>query len=87
MLELLTLGLGALIGWLLGLGLIFGILAVAVVVVFFVFWIKAIVEIVTARNKSEWKVIWLLVVILLSWVGLILYYILAHKEAKLPKRK
>lgn len=86
MLEILTAGFGALFGWLVGLGIVFVLLGLAVFIVIFVFWIKALIEIITAKNKSEWKIIWLLVVILLHVLGLILYYLIAHKEAKIKKK-
>jgi len=86
MLEILAAGFGAMVAWLVGLGILFVFLGLAVFVIFFIFWIKAIIEIITARNSSEWKIIWLLVVIFLHVLGLILYYVIAHKEAKIKKR-
>ena len=69
-------------GWFIGLGVFLGLLVLAVIVIYFIFWIKAIIEIITSKNKSEWKIIWLLVIIFLHLIGLILYYVLAHKEVK-----
>jgi formate hydrogenlyase subunit 3/multisubunit Na+/H+ antiporter MnhD subunit len=72
-----------LFSWFIGIGFFLAFLVLAGVIIFFIFWIKAIVEIITCKNKSDWKIIWLLVIIFLHAIGLILYYILAHKEAKI----
>ncbi len=52
-----------------------------IVVLIFVFWIWMLIECVM-RKKFDDKLIWVLVIIFLHFIGALLYYFLVHKKKK-----
>ncbi len=46
----------------------------------------ALYEIITAENQSDWKVLWVLAVLLIGIFGVVLYYFVGRKERKAPKK-
>ena len=47
---------------------------IALVILSIVAWIWAIIDIAKAENDSDWKLIWILVVVLVGIIGVIIYY-------------
>ncbi len=45
-------------------------------------WIFGLYEILTAKNDSNWKLIWAVVVFILGIIGLAIYMSIARKELK-----
>ena len=67
------------------LGLIFGGIMgmLALVVLSFVAWIWAIIDIAVNQKKDTgWKVIWLIICILLDIIGVVIYYFASGRKAK-----
>ncbi|MCG8577411.1 MAG: PLD nuclease N-terminal domain-containing protein [Flavobacteriales bacterium] len=60
-----------------------GIIALAI----FAIWIKTIVEIVQSDFEGDNKLIWLLIVLFVGWVGLILYYTMGRQKRILATNK
>ncbi|MFT5819724.1 MAG: putative membrane protein [Crocinitomix sp.] len=50
------------------------IFLILIVLVIFALWIKTIIEIANSTFTDNNKTIWLLVVILVGWIGMIIYY-------------
>lgn len=51
----------------------------------FVFWIWMIVDVITKAPSRNDKVVWVFVVILLSWIGALIYFFVRkRKRKKLP---
>ena len=69
------------------LGLVLGVIAlwfaiIVLAILAFIFWILMLVNVATAKNKGDWKVIWILIVVLLGIIGAIIYYFVGKKERK-----
>lgn len=48
-----------------------------------VFWVLMIIDIAKRKFKNENdKIIWILIVILLSWLGAVIYYFVIKKDNK-----
>ena len=60
-----------------------GLLWLLIVIASLALMIWAILDIVKAKNKDNFKVIWILVVVLLGLIGIIIYYFVGRKERKL----
>jgi len=74
-----------------GVGIFCWLLWMVIVVGLLVFWIMMIVDVVK-RDESQFpnstgnsKTIWLIVVILLGWIGGLVYYFAVKRKAPLPK--
>ena len=57
-----------------------GILVGLVGLVLSIVWFWTLIKILTAKNDSSWKVLWGLVVFFGNIIGVIIYFIVAHKE-------
>ncbi len=56
------------------------VLAVALIV-----YIWALADMLTARRESEWKILWLLVLVLIPVLGFFLYLIIGRQERRRKK--
>jgi hypothetical protein len=54
------------------------IFALAIAGLAAVIW--ALYMVITAKNESNWKILWALIVLLTGIIGAALYYFLGHKE-------
>jgi hypothetical protein len=62
---------------------LFFIVIAALVIFLFIFWIFMLVDAATRNFKSETdKVVWVLVVVLTSWLGAIIYYFVIKRPNK-----
>lgn len=62
--------------------IVFGLVAFGVVVGVFAFWVWMIIECATKEpSEGNDKLIWILVILLLNWLGALIYYF-----ARRPKR-
>lgn len=59
----------------------FAIVFFLVVALVFVFWIWMLID-ALMRKKFQDKLIWILVIIFLHFVGALIYYFLVYKKAK-----
>jgi len=48
----------------------------------FIIWIWGLVDVLTAKNESNWKILWGAVIFFLGILGVILYALIARKERK-----
>lgn len=56
---------------------------IALAIFLFVFWILMIIDVAQRRFKNENdKIVWILIVALLSWVGALVYYFVIKKSNK-----
>lgn len=56
----------------------------ALFVLAFIFWIFMIVDCAKRKFKNETdKVVWILVIVLLSWLGALIYYFVVKRENKI----
>ena len=67
--------LGAIFG---GIGLLWLLVMIASIAL--VIW--AVLDIIKAKNKDNFKVIWILVVVLLGLIGVAIYYFVGRKDKK-----
>jgi hypothetical protein len=59
----------------------FVLLAVAVGILVFVFWIIMLIDCLKKKFKSDGeKVAWILVLIFASWIGAIIYYFMIYRK-------
>ena len=76
-------------------GLIFGmifliVLAIAAVIFLFVFWIKMLIDSIKRNFKNEnEKIVWVLVIVLLGFLGATIYYFVvkANDKKEIKKKK
>ena len=60
-------------------GFLFMLLFFAFVAIVFAFWIWMIIDCVNRRFKNETdKIVWILIIVLLHWIGALLYYIVVR---------
>lgn len=45
-----------------------------------ILWIKAIIEIITHEFRGNDKIVWLLLVVLIPFIGTILYYLIGQNQ-------
>ncbi len=51
----------------------------------FAFWIWMLVDAIQNRGLAEGeKIAWVLVIVLLHWLGALIYFIVGHPKRKLP---
>jgi|SRR3989344_3680395 len=61
-------------------------IAAVMFALFFVFWIIMIVDVATRKFKEgNDKIVWILVVILASWIGALIYYFVVYMKHKSMK--
>ena len=46
----------------------------------------AVIDIVGQKKETGWKIIWLIIAILLSVIGVIIYYFVSGRKAKKSKK-
>ena len=74
-------------------GLIFGmifliVLAIAAVIFLFVFWIKMLIDSIKRNFKNEnEKIVWVLVIVLLGFLGATIYYFVVKENDKKSGKK
>lgn len=61
---------------------IFGIVILIIVILSFIFFIWAVINIVQAKNETSWKILWILICLFLGIVGVIIYYFVGKKQRK-----
>ncbi len=66
----------------LGLVAIFWIAIIVLALVSTIAVIWALYKILTAKNETNWKILWALIVLILGILGVILYFLVANKERK-----
>ncbi len=65
------------------LGILGMLLAVALGIVTFVFWIMMIVDVVKREfKKSEEKIVWLLIILFFHFIGALVYYFVVVRGKK-----
>src|SRR3989304_6109137 len=57
-----------------------------IIAAFAVFVIWTLVDMLTSKNDSSWKILWLLVIVLLPLLGSVLYYFIGRGQ-KAAKKK
>ncbi len=63
--------------------LLFFLAIIALAVFLTVFWILMIIDVAKRKFKNENdKIVWILIVILLSWLGAVIYYFVIKKDNK-----
>ena len=62
------------------LGMVIGLLILIILAL--VFWVMMLVNVATAKNKGDWKLVWIIIVVLLGVIGAIIYYFIGKKERK-----
>ncbi|MBI4406442.1 PLDc N-terminal domain-containing protein [Candidatus Micrarchaeota archaeon] len=67
--------------------ILFIIVVFAAIVIGLVLPLLALVEVWTSKKESEWKLIWTLIIIAGSIVGLVVYFVFGRKELKTKKAK
>ncbi len=75
-------------GFIIGFFIIWGLI-LTLSIALFVFWIVMLVDVVKRenwKNDSE-KTVWLLIVILVGWLGALIYYFIIKKEKNKKKHK
>jgi hypothetical protein len=73
----------ALSGFAILLFLIFILVIIALMIFFFVFWILMIVDVAKRKFKDDSeKVVWILVIVLASWIGALIYYFVVKRKDK-----
>lgn len=61
--------------------LLFFLAIIALAVFLTVFWILMIIDVAKRKFKNENdKIVWILIVILLSWLGAVIYYFVIKKD-------
>lgn len=61
----------------------FFVLVAALGIFMFVFWILMIVDCAQRKFKTEGeKIVWILIIILASWVGALIYYFVVKKNGR-----
>lgn len=69
-------------------GLVFGLLATAVSIIAFVFWILMLVDCIKRKFKDDIeKIVWVLVIIFTNIVGALIYYFIVKKDVVSGKKK
>jgi len=64
-------------------GMIFGLLATAVSIIAFVFWILMLVDCIKRKFKDDIeKIVWILVIIFTNIVGALIYYFIVKRNKK-----
>ena len=66
------------------------LLAIAAVIFLFVFWIKMLIESIKRNFKNEnEKIVWVLVIVLLGFLGAAIYYFVvkANDKKEIKKKK
>ncbi|SPE55344.1 conserved exported hypothetical protein [Verrucomicrobia bacterium] len=64
------------------LGLFFGLIGLAIVVLLFVFWIMMLIHAITNKGLSDVeKIMWVLIVVFLHALGALLYFFLGRPKA------
>ncbi len=69
------------------LAMLFMVVIFLALVIGLVLPLLALVEVWTSKKESEWKLIWTLIIIAGSIVGLVVYYFFGRKELKTKKNK
>ncbi len=67
-------------GWMMGAGLIFAGFWLLVIVGLFIFWLWMIIDLL--QRKMDDKLIWIIVLVFLQFLGAILYYLLVYSKHK-----
>lgn len=63
--------------------LIFMLATIALIVFLFIFWVLMIIDIAKKKFKNDNdKIVWILIVIFLNWIGAIIYYFVIKKRGK-----
>ena len=65
----------------------FTIFVLLVVLACAVFIIWTLVDMLTARNEHNWKILWLLVIVLLPVLGSLLYYFIGRQQKSAGKKR
>ena len=63
----------------------FYLLGCMFVVAAFAFWIWMIVDVVTKEPPGNDKIVWLILVIALHWIGALIYYIVRRRKRLNPQ--
>lgn len=64
---------------------IFGLMALVLIVLAFIFWIWMLVDAIQNKGLSDGeKVGWVLVIILLHFIGGLLYFFIGHPKRPMP---
>ncbi|RYF79996.1 MAG: hypothetical protein EOO03_17705 [Chitinophagaceae bacterium] len=62
-------------------GIVFFFFVILIAVTGFVFWVKMIIEIAQSEFKSrDAKIVWLLITLLLGFVGALIYYFVGRES-------
>jgi Phospholipase_D-nuclease N-terminal len=63
------------------------ILIIAAVILFLIMWIRAVVDVFRRRDLSvAGKAAWTIVMLLIPFIGLLLYYMLRPSDAQIAQR-
>lgn len=60
------------------------ILILAIISIIAFFW--ALINILTAKNDTNWKILWVLLCLFLGIIGVIIYLCIGRKERKAPRK-
>ncbi|MDI6721048.1 MAG: PLDc N-terminal domain-containing protein [Candidatus Aenigmarchaeota archaeon] len=55
--------------------------------IFFILFVWALVDVLQAKRESEWKILWLLVIVLVPIVGFFIYLIIGRQERVKRRRR
>lgn len=67
---------------LVGLGIAIVLLVILLVIAWFALLIWALVDLLRSRNDPTWKILWVLVIALMPFLGVILYYLIGRRQRK-----
>jgi hypothetical protein len=63
------------------------ILIIAAVILFFIMWIRAVMDVFRRRDLSgAAKAAWAIIMLLIPFIGLLLYYIIRPSDAQIAQR-
>jgi len=69
--------------WSLGIFLPLILIGVALAIFLFVFWILMIIDVAKRKFKHEGdKIVWIIIVVLLGWLGALIYYFAIKRTSR-----
>lgn len=58
-----------------------------IVLVWIIIFIWALVDMLKAKKEAEWKILWLLVMLLLPIIGVIIYYFVGREQKSIKRKR